>query len=416
MTTFRRRQIMANDKVKALHVQVAEKLIEQLKAGTAPWQKPWNSDSLPAFELPYNAVTGNRYKGINTFSLLLNGYEDPRWMTFNQASANDWQVKKGEKASLIQFVKTTDLVAKRDESGKPVMNEEGKPVKVSVKLNHPIITTAWVFNAAQVNGVPALQNQDIKALGWDPVDRAEKLIAGSGADIKHLVGDRAFYSPSGDKITMPLKEQFDAPDKYYATLLHELGHWTGHKDRLDRSIMNKFGTEAYAREELRAEIASMLIGQELRIGHDPGQHTAYVDSWIKVLQDTPFEIHAAAADAEKIFNYLTGLEQKREIKAAVQPVAEAEPPTYVTGSKYLSTGDEIAYNNTVYKVQGHLKQGRLRMEDLGTGQNFVLSKNDVLYGSLLHAKHHPEQQSIAAETQIPVSQETETVAAYGIRR
>ena len=408
---------MANDKVKALHVQVAEKLIEQLKAGTAPWQKPWNSDNLPAFELPYNAVTGNRYKGINTFSLLLNGYEDPRWMTFNQASANDWQVKKGEKASLIQFVKTTDLVAKRDESGKPVVNEEGKPVKVSVKLNHPIITTAWVFNAAQVNGVPALQKQDMKALGWDPVDRAEKLIAGSGADIKHLAGDRAFYSPFRDKITMPLKEQFDAPDKYYATLLHELGHWTGHKERLDRSIMNKFGTEAYAREELRAEIASMLIGQELRIGHDPGQHTAYVDSWIKVLQDTPFEIHAAAADAEKIFNYLTGLEQKREIKAAVQPVAEAEPPKYGAGSKYLSTGDEIAYNNTVYKVQGHLKQGRLRMEDLGTGQNFVLSKNDVLYGSLLHAKHHPEQQaSIAAETQIPVSQETETVAAYGIRR
>jgi len=161
----------------------------------------------------------------------------------------------------------------------------------------------------------------------------------------------------------------------------------------------------------------MLIGQELRIGHDPGQHTAYVDSWIKVLQDTPFEIHAAAADAEKIFNYLTGLEQKREIKRAMQPVAEAELPKYATESKYLSTGDEIAYNNTVYKVQGHLKQGRLRMEDLGTGQNFVLSKNDVLYGSLLHAKHHPEPQaSIAAQTQIPVSQETETVSAYGIRR
>src|SRR5687768_13172416 len=118
MRKMRRRQKMSSDKVKALHVQVAEKLIEQLKAGTAPWQKPWSIGNVPAFELPYNAITGNRYKGINTFSLLLNGYEDPRWMTFNQASANDWKVKKGEKASLIQFVKTTDLVAKRDESGK----------------------------------------------------------------------------------------------------------------------------------------------------------------------------------------------------------------------------------------------------------------------------------------------------------
>lgn len=408
---------MSSDKVKALHVQVAEKLIEQLKAGTAPWQKPWNIDNVPAFELPYNAATGNRYKGINTFSLLLAGYEDPRWMTFNQAAANDWNVKKGEKASLIQFVKTTDLVAKRDESGKPVLNAEGKAVKVTMKLDRPIITTAWVFNAAQVNGIPALQKQDIGTLGWDAVERAEKLIASSGANVTHVAGNRAFYSPFRDKITMPLKAQFEAPDKYYATLLHELGHWTGHKDRLDRSIMNKFGTEAYAREELRAEIASLLIGQELRIGHDPGQHTAYVDSWIKVLQDTPFEIHAAAADAEKIFNYLTGLEQKREIKAVAQPVPEDQLPQKSTASKYLSAGDEISYNDTIYKVQGHLKQGRLRMEDLGTGKNFVLSKNDALHSSLLDAKQHPEKQNrIAAEAEMPVAQEPETVAAYGIRR
>lgn len=408
---------MSSDKVKALHVQVAEKLIEQLKAGTAPWQKPWGMDNVPAFELPYNAITGNRYKGINTFSLLLKGYEDPRWMTFNQASANDWSVKKGEKASLIQFVKTTDLVAKRDESGKPVLNAEGKPVKVSLKLDRPIITTAWVFNASQVNGIPVLQKQDISTLAWDPVERAERLIASSAANIKHVAGDNAYYSPLRDKITMPLKEQFDAPDKYYATLLHELGHWTGHKERLDRSVMNKFGTEAYAREELRAEIASMLIGQELLIGHDPGQHTAYVESWIKVLQDTPFEIHAAAADAERIFNYLIGLEQKREIKAATQPEIEDQLPKKNTVSKYLSAGDAIAYNDTTYKVQGHLKQGRLRMEDLGTGKNFVLSKSDALYGSLLDAKQHPEkQQRITAAAEIPIAQEAETVAAYGIRR
>ena len=395
-----------NDKIKALHIQVAGKLIEQLKAGTAPWQKPWTSDNLPAFELPYNAVTGNRYKGINTFSLLMGGYEDPRWMTFNQAAANDWKVKKDEKASLIQFVKATDLVAKRDEQGKPVLNEDGKPVKITVKLDRPIITTAWVFNAAQVDGIHVLQKPERKDLGWDPIERAENLIGASGADVFHKAGDRAFYSPFRDKITMPLKQQFDAPDKYYATLLHELGHWTGHKDRLDRSIMNKFGTESYAREELRAEIASLLIGQELRIGHDPGQHTAYVDSWIKVLQDTPFEIHAAAADAERIFNYLTGLEQKREIKAKETPAINV---------KTLSTGDQISYNDTTYKVQGHLKQGRLRMEDTQTGNTFVLSRNDGLYGSLLEAKLNPEKQNhIGAE--MPVSEERETAAAYGIRR
>lgn len=408
---------MANDKIKAMHIQVAEKLIEQLKAGTAPWQKPWNSDNLPSFELPYNAVTGNRYKGINTFSLLLNGYEDPRWITFNQASANQWSVKKGEKASLIQFVKTTDLVVKRDESGKPILNDDGKPIKISIKLDRPIITTAWVFNAAQVNGIPNLQKQDIQELGWNPLERAEKLIASTGADIIHRAGDDAFYSPFKDQITMPLKEQFDAPDKYYATALHELGHWTGHKDRLDRSIMNQFGSEAYAREELRAEIASLLIGQELRIGHDPRQHTAYVDSWIKVLQDTPFEIHAAAADAEKILNYLTGLEQKREVKTELQNIPESKVSRNQTNSKYLSSGDEIAYNKTIYKVNGHLKQGRLRMEDLNTGHNFVLSKNDTLYGSLLQVKQQSQDKTrTIGGTDTSISQEADTAIANVARR
>jgi antirestriction protein ArdC len=379
---------MANDKVKALHVQVAEKLIEQLKEGTAPWQKPWSNDNVPAFELPYNAVTGNRYKGINTFSLLLHGHEDPRWITFKQAAANDWKVKKGEKASLIQFVKTTALVAKRDESGKQLLDEHGKPVKIAVKLQHPIITTAWVFNASQVEGISALLKEDNKKLGWNPIEHAEKLILNSSADIRHVAGDRAYYSPLQDKITMPLKEQFDTPDKYYATLLHELGHWTGHKDRLDRSIMNRFGTEAYAREELRAEIASLLIGQELRIGHDPGQHTAYVESWIKILKDTPFEIHAAAADAEKILNYIMALEQKREISSEIENGSHSKHSKGGTSSDYLSFGDAIAYNNTIFKVQGHLKQGRLRMEDLGTGNTFILSKSDTLYGSLLKAKQN----------------------------
>ncbi|KQB99856.1 ArdC family protein [Pedobacter sp. Hv1] len=409
---------MANDKIQALHVQVAEKLIQQLKDGTAPWQKPWSIENTPAFELPYNALTGNRYKGINIFSLLTAGYDDPRWVTFKQAAANEWNVKKGEKASLIQFVKTTDLVAKRDENGKPLLNAEGKQIRIPIKLDRPIITTAWVFNAAQVNGIPSLLKEGANELEWNPIERAEKLIAGSGASIDHKAGDSAYYSPSRDKITIPLKEQFDAPDKYYATLLHELGHWTGHKDRLDRSIINKFGTQRYAREELRAEIASLLIGQELRIGHDPGQHTAYVGDWIKLLQDTPFEIHAAAADAEKIFNYLTGLEQKREIERIEEPLTENKPRNKGAGSEYLSLGDEISYNGAHYKVQGHLKQGRLRMEELESGKSFILSKNDGLYGSLLNVKLGlAHTQKTATDNSLTViASERQELAAHTQRR
>lgn len=408
---------MAIDKTKALHVQVAEQLIQQLRAGTSPLQKPWSTDGLLLFELPYNAATGNRYKGINIFSLMLRNYEDPRWMTFKQAVANEWKVKKGEKASLIQFVKTSDQITKRDENGKPVLNEEGKPTKIFVKLDRPIITTAWVFNAAQIDGIPEIQRKQIGELDWNPIDRAEKLIAASGAEILNRAGDEAYYDILADNITLPLKQQFDVPEKYYATALHELGHWTGHKDRLDRSIMNAFGTEGYAREELRAEIASLLIGQELRIGHDPAQHAAYVGSWIKLLEDMPFEIHAAAADAEKIFNYLTGLERKRELGTEIELPSEIQKTKEKTVPGHLTMGEQIEYNNTVFRVQGYLKQGRFRMEDLGTGNSFILSRNDNLYGSLLQAKQNPHREIGAAEDAVgQTHQQTENTASNIARR
>src|SRR5690606_35386176 len=111
----------------------------------------------------------------------------------------------------------------------PMLDEKGNPVKIRVTLDKPIISNAWVFNAVQVEGIPPIRKAETWKLGWNPIDRAENLARSSAADIIHKQGDRAFYSPFHDRVTMPLKEQFDAPDKYYATLLHELGHWTGHK-------------------------------------------------------------------------------------------------------------------------------------------------------------------------------------------
>lgn len=382
---------MAAEK-KALHVEVAEKLIEALKAGTAPWQKPWNSKGLPAFfQLPYNAVTGNRYQGINTLSLIMSGRSDPRWMTFKQADDNGWQIKKGSKNTSIQYIKLYEQRTKRDEQGKVVKDENGNSVKITVKLNRPIITTFAVFNAEQVNGIPELVMPDISTLGWQPLERAEQLLKNSGADIQHIAGNRAFYSPFRDNITMPLKQQFDEPGKYYATALHELGHWTGHESRLDRSLLNKFGTKEYAREELRAEIASLLIGDELRIGHDPSQHTAYVESWIGILTDHPFEIHSAAADAEKIYTYLLDLERKRNMEL----IAFAGDKK--VSNHLLTENDHISYNGTIFKVNESLKNGRLKMEDLGSGQQFILKREDLLYKNLLEAKQRkPEVLTIAS--------------------
>lgn len=324
--------ISMDQKKKPFHETVAEKLIEQLEQGTAPWQKPWNPGEFGSF-LPYNPVTGNRYKGINALHLLSQDRDDQRWMTYKQAAEVGAQVRKGEKSTGIQYWKFTEEHIKKDDDGKPVLDGEGNPVKVVVKLERPRSFFATVFNAEQIDGLPPLQK---KAQTWNPIERAEGILTASGADIHHNGGSRAFYRPLTDSIHLPDKGQFPNAENYYATALHELGHWTGHEDRLDRDLVHPFGSEGYAKEELRAEIASMILGDELGIGHDPSQHAAYVGSWIKTLKDDPMEIFRAAADAEKIQNYLIGLEQKQVQTQTTQPQQDQEDL-----SRVLAVGLEL---------------------------------------------------------------------------
>lgn len=288
---------------------VAEKLIEQLKAGTAPLQKPWQPGAPNTF-LPMNPITGKRYKGINTIHLMSQGRSDPRWMTYKQASGVGAQVRKGEQGTPIQYWKFSEERDKLDGNGKPVLDPQGKRVTEMVMLERPRVFFATVFNGEQINGLPPLQ-QTMAEQKWEAIERAEHILKASGARITHAPGDRAFYRPSTDSITMPERSQFETADRYYATALHELGHWTGHPSRLDRDLRHPFGSEGYAKEELRAEIASMILGDELGIGHDPGQHAAYVGSWIKALENDPLEIFRASAEAEKIQKYVLAFEQKQ---------------------------------------------------------------------------------------------------------
>ena len=301
---FKREQTM--DAKKPFHEVVAEKLIEQLKQGTAPWQMPWKAGDGGGM-MPFNPTTGKRYKGINAIHLLSQGRDDQRWLTFNQAKAAGTQVRKGEKSTSIQYWKFEEEQTKRDENNKPVLDGKGDPVKVRVRLERPKMFMANVFNAEQIDGLPLYQKP---AQTWNALERAETILQASGADIRHG-GDRAYYRPSTDNIQLPDKAQFPSADNYYATALHELGHWTGHGSRLDRDLSHPFGSEGYAKEELRAEIASMILGDELGIGHDPGQHASYVQSWIKALQNDPLEIFRAASDAEKIQTFVLGLEQQQ---------------------------------------------------------------------------------------------------------
>ncbi len=294
---------------KAYHEQVAESLIAQLKQGTAPWQKPWLPGD-PLLSFPHNPTTQKRYRGINALYLMSQDYADPRWLTYKQAAGLGAQVRKGEKSTWIQYWKFTDERIRKDDNGKLVLNSDGKPVKETVKLERPRVFYASVFNAEQIDNLPELI---IEPPNWNPIERAELILHASNAEIEHGEYDRAFYRPVTDRIHLPHKHQFETPDRYYATALHELGHWTGHESRLNRDLVHPFGSEGYAREELRAEIASMLLGHELGIGHDPGQHAAYVASWIKALEEDPTEIFRAAADAEKIQDYVLAFDRQQEL-------------------------------------------------------------------------------------------------------
>lgn len=318
---------------------VAKRLIEQLRNGTAPWQRPWEPGKK---HLPHNPTTGKEYRGGNAVWLMMQGRDDPRWMTYRQTAAEGAQVRKGQKGVRLQYVITREKEKVLDKSGKPILGADGKPLTQTVELDRPKVVGFSVFNAEQIEGLAPLERKE-PGHEWERQQRAESILARSGAVIEHRPGDRAYYSPREDKIVLPEREQFDQSDKYYATALHELGHWTGHESRLDRGLTENRDKESYAKEELRAEISSMMVGDRIGVGHDPDQHAAYVQSWIKALEEDPREIFRAARDAERISEYVMAFEYSHEREQTRQPEAEAtaEPVAAHSTVEHESEGMEM---------------------------------------------------------------------------
>jgi antirestriction protein ArdC len=242
---------------------------------------------------------------------LSRGYEDPRWMTYKQAAENGWQVRKGEKGTHIEF---WEVKAKpKEKNGEADRNGGDEAAKENQRrLIHRVYT---VFNANQIDGVPPFEREQRSA--FEAVHNGERILVNSGAKITHDQRDSAFYRPSTDSIHLPPKEAFKDAPGYYGTALHELAHWTGHTSRLNRPTLNdsyRFGDLNYAKEELRAELASVFIAAEVGVPHDPANHAAYVGSWIKALKEDKNEIFRAAHDASAATDFVLSLE--REVSRA----------------------------------------------------------------------------------------------------
>jgi len=277
--------------------EVTDRIIAALEAGTPPWRRPWDPDKAGGPAMPRNATTGQRYRGINVLmlgmSVLAFSSGDPRWATYKQAEDRGWQVRKGERGTTGYFFKRLEL---RDDT-RPEDDEEAV-------RRIPLLRAFTLFHASQIDGIPAFIPPTVAEAPWRAPEAAEIILANSGAVVR-IGGERAFYSPATDHIQMPPQSAFATAEGFCGTLLHEAGHWTGHSSRLNRDLRNRFGSHDYAREELRAEIGQMMVCGELGVADcDFSNNAAYVASWLEKLRSDRKEIFRAAADAQRIADYL----------------------------------------------------------------------------------------------------------------
>lgn len=275
--------------------QVTDRIIAELEKGAAPWVKRWTADGTA----DRNLITGKPYRGINRMLLGMSGYDSPYWATFKQWQEKGGKVRKGEKATHIVFFKPVRGIAESTEGG--TEGDEGATNK-----GYCVIRGYCVFNAAQVDGaeLPAPITQP--APEHERHAMTERTLQASGARIEHG-GDAAFYVPSADYIKLPHLSAFTGPAEYYATALHELTHWTGHKSRLDRNLQaGKFGNPAYAFEELVAEMGAAFLCADHGIQGEL-RHAGYIQSWLKACRDNDRAIFKAAALAQNAADYVMQL-------------------------------------------------------------------------------------------------------------
>jgi len=287
---------------------ITQSIISQLEQGTAPWIKPWASSVDTS--APHNPATGTHYRGINFLwlSLIQTSGEfgtASTWMTYKQAEKIGAQVSNRAKGKGVQvvFYKPFEITG-------ALNPETGSHDKKVI----PMLKTYTVFNTDFIDGLPVNEIEPVEKPEFQSIEDCEQFIASIGADIRHG-GNRAFYTSKDDYIQLPEKANFHSNADYYATALHELSHWTGSESRLNRQFGKKFGDNAYAFEELVAELGAAMLCAHNKIDGQL-QHASYIESWLKVLKADSRAILKASAEAQKILDYLVKVDEVELAEAA----------------------------------------------------------------------------------------------------
>lgn len=304
-----------------VYTRVTAKIIADLEQGVRTWLKPWNAEHAAGRITRPLRANGQAYKGVNVLVLwgdaMMKGFTCPIWMTYRQATELNGQVRKGEHGSLVVYA---------DHFTRTETGEKGEEIEREI----PFMKGYTVFNCEQIDGLPA----HFYAKSAPPlptlqrIENAERFTANTAAEIRHG-GTMAYYAIGGDRVQMPPFECFRDRESYYATLLHELTHWTRHPSRLNREFGRKrWGDAGYAAEELVAELGAAFLCADLGITPEPREdHASYVAHWLEVLKNDKRAIFTSAAHAQKAADFLHGLQSPApapERSAAIAAAAGAQ--------------------------------------------------------------------------------------------
>jgi antirestriction protein ArdC len=278
-----------------LYADVSGRILAELRTGAAPWVKPWSQT--PGMNHPHNAATGRPYSGCNVVLLWTTRgrWAAPRFLTFKQALDLGGNVCRGEHGTKVYFVKRLEVRDQADNG-----SENTRTV--------PMLREYMLFNVEQCENLP---DRVVNPIAKAPRNRdardaiADEFLAATKADIREGAGE-AYYASGADFVSIPAFEAFRSHDQFYSVVFHELGHWTGHKSRLDREFGKRFGDRAYAAEELVAELCSAFLCAEFSIDGDV-RHAGYIAHWIELLKADARAFFTAASKAQAAADYMRSL-------------------------------------------------------------------------------------------------------------